>query len=133
MKDRKRKTRISAPSSWTHSRSTAASAAHAVFSGILGGQLQLEVLEKRSEYREFPTEKNRKYIETREREIEEMDEFMEARDMDMIRNYKEEINDLCKMLADMSISFAGAAPSSYVEFKNANAKVRRVLIMHGGA
>ena len=35
------------------------------------GQLQLEVLEKRSEYREFPTEKNRKYIETREREIEE--------------------------------------------------------------
>lgn len=84
------------------------------------GQLQLEVLEKRSEYREFPTEKNRKYIETREREIEEMDEF-------------EEINDLCKMLADMSISFAGAAPSSYVEFKNANAKVRRVLIMHGGA
>ena len=46
-------------------------------------QLQLEVLEKRSEYREFPTEKNRKYIETREREIEEMDEFMEARDMDM--------------------------------------------------
>ena len=51
----------------------------------------------------------------------------------MIRNYKEEINDLCKMLADMSISFAGAAPSSYVEFKNANAKVRRVLIMHGGA
>lgn len=97
------------------------------------GQLQLEVLEKRSEYRGFPTEKNRKYIETREREIEEMDEFMEARDMDMIRNYKEEINDLCKMLADMSISFAGAAPSSYVKFKNANAKVRRVLIMHGGA
>ena len=30
------------------------------------GQLQLEVLEKRSEYRGFPTEKNRKYIETRE-------------------------------------------------------------------
>ena len=46
---------------------------------------------------------------------------------------KLDFNDLCKMLADMSISFAGAAPSSYVEFKNANAKVRRVLIMHGGA
>lgn len=89
--------------------------------------LEAQVKTAEASYRDQPWERTRKYIETRKDELALLGKFVDSRDPDMVRNYTDEIEGLCRCLAELGRAFEEVAPAEYMEFMQQHGNVRYLV------